>query len=152
MHHWSHLAAAEPELAAAGARLLADPDGSPGVAFLATTSSTDRPRIHPFIPLVLDGHLWAFILDTSPKRRDLDRDGQYAIHARLGPKDEQFTVSGLAHRLEDSALRTPVGTAMSYDDIDEHHILYRFDIDTALWTTWTTPTEPVHHRWRASDR
>jgi len=124
----------------------------PTVAFLATTSSTGRPRIHPFIPLVLDGQLWAFILDTSPKRRDLDRDGQYAIHARLGPKDEQFTVSGVARHTADPTLRAAVGAAMSYDDIDEHHILYAFDIDTALWTTWTTPTEPVHHRWRTSER
>lgn len=146
MSAWAQLANADPELAAAGARLLSDPDGSPGVAFLATTTARGRPRIHPFIPLILDGELWAFVIQ-GPKQLDLDRNGQYAIHARLGPADEEFTISGTARRSDNPAHRTAVTAVMPYNDIDPSHILYSFDIDSAFWTTWTTPTDPVHRSW-----
>jgi hypothetical protein len=149
MSTWAQLANTDPELAAAGARLLSDPDGSPGVAFLATTTARGRPRIHPFIPLILDRELWAFVIH-GPKQLDLDRNGQYAIHARLGPADEEFTISGAARRSHDPAHRAAVSDAMPYDDIDANHILYTFDVESALWTTWTTPTEPAHRSWFAT--
>ena len=150
MSSWSHLTTAEPELASAGARLLSDPDGSPGVAFLATANARGRPRIHPFVPLILDGQLWAFIGEASPKRRDLDRNGQYAIHERLGDKDEEFTVSGTARRIEDPDTRSTVTAAMPFE-VNDTEILYSFEIDTALWTTWTTPTDPVRRIWHPSE-
>jgi hypothetical protein len=71
---WSQLVIAEPEIAAAGRRLLEDPAGIPTVAFLAPVGADARPRIHPFIPAVVGGRLWAFVI-RSPKQRDLDRDG-----------------------------------------------------------------------------
>ena len=105
--------------------------------------------MHPFIPAIVDGRLWAFVI-VSPKQRDLDRTGEYAIHSRLGPNDESFFVSGRAHRVEDEQQRSLVGEAMPYDDIDERHVLYEFRIDRALSTTWTTPTNPRHRHWRAA--
>jgi hypothetical protein len=104
--------------------------------------------MHPFIPAVVDGRLWAFVI-VSPKQRDLDRTGQYSIHSLLGPADESFFVSGAATREETEGLRTTVAGAMPYGDIDARHVLYEFGIDRALWTMWTTPTSPVHHRWTA---
>ena len=147
MHEWAALEANEPEIAAAGRRLLedapiapGDPEtaGVPGVAFLATVSASGRPRMHPFIPAIVDGALWAFVIE-SPKQRDLERasavgasrkdtavgasrkdsavgasgeKGQYAIHARLGANDEQFLVSGLARRIDGSEERARIGAAM----------------------------------------
>ncbi len=143
---WRELETATPELARAGRRLLEDESGRPDVAFLATVGADGRPRMHPFIPAVVDGRLWAFVI-VSPKQRDLDRTGSYAIHSCLGADDESFFVSGRARRVDGDEHRSLVGEAMPYSDIDENHVLYEFRIDRALWTTWTTPTTPVHHRW-----
>ena len=35
--------------------------------------------------------------------------------------------------------RSPAGGHMPFSDIDDHHLLYEFRIDRALWTEWTTP-------------
>ena len=68
----------------------------------------------------------------------------------LGPSDESFFVGGHALFVTDAAQRSAVGAHMPYSDIDDNHVLYEFRIDRALWTEWTTPTEPVHHRWRVT--
>ncbi len=145
---WADFEQSAPEIAAAGRRLLEDAPGIPGVAFLATVGRDSTPRIHPFIPAVFDGRLWAFVIE-SPKQRDLDRAGHYAIHSRLGERDESFTIAGTASRREDFDDRRRVADVMPYSDIDEHHVLYEFAVVRALWTTWTTPTTPAYHRWIA---
>jgi len=87
---WSDFERETPDLANAGSRLL------PWVAFLATVSSNGRPRLHPFCAAIATGRLWAFVMEESPKRRDLDANGYFAIHALPGRKDEQFYVAGRA--------------------------------------------------------
>jgi hypothetical protein len=102
--------------------------------------------MHPFIPAVLDGGLWAFVIE-SPKRRDLDRNGGFAVHSRLGANDESFFSAGTASRVDADDIRSRVGLAMPYSDLDSRHLLYEFRISRALWTTWTTSTNPRHRRW-----
>ena len=135
-----------PELARAGQHLLEDAPATPGLAFLATVGSDGRPRMHPFVPALVGGGLWAFVI-MSPKQRDLDRDGWYAIHSRPARDDESFFAAGRAVRVDDEQVRAAISACMPYSDIDARHILYEFCVDRALWTTWTTPTQPVHRRW-----
>jgi hypothetical protein len=120
--------------------------GVPGVAFLATTGSGGLPRIHPFIPAIVDGGLWALVIE-SPKQRDLDRTRLFAIHSRLGPNDESFYCAGGAHRVDGDDARSAVSAEMPFSDIDKRHVLYEFRVARALWTTWMTPTSPVHRTW-----
>ena len=134
------------QLAAAGKRLLEDKPGVPGVAFLGTVGIDGVPRIHPFIPAVHHEGLWAFVIE-SPKQLDLDRSGRFAIHSRLGPSDESFYCAGSARRVDTDDIRSAVAVGMPFSDIDDHHVLYEFRIVKALWTTWTTPTSPVHRTW-----
>jgi hypothetical protein len=143
---WAAFAADAADLADAGRRLLEDEPGVPGVAFLGTVGADGLPRIHPFIPAVVDGRLWAFVIE-SPKQGDLDRTGRYAIHSRLGPRDESFFCAGNAQRVDAEEIRSTVSGGMPYSDIDDRHVLYEFRIARALWTTWTTPTSPVHRTW-----
>jgi hypothetical protein len=145
---WASFAASAPDVAKAGLRLLEDEPGVPGVAFLATTGPTGLPRIHPFIPAVVNGQLWAFVIE-SPKQRDLDRTQRFAMHSRLGPKDESFYCAGSARRVDGDDTRAAVGAAMPFSDIDDRHVLYEFLVARALWTAWTTPTSPVHRTWAA---
>jgi hypothetical protein len=136
------------KIAAAGARLM------PDVSFLATVSVDGRPRIHPFCPAIVVGRLWAFIIETSPKRRDLDANGYFAIHALPGAEDEEFFVAGHAVRRPDAPLRALALAAMPYDDADEQHLLYEFDPERALWTTWQNfqkpGMRPVHRSWKSA--
>jgi hypothetical protein len=143
---WAHFADAARDVSDAGKRLLEDEPGVPGVAFLATTGSTGLPRIHPFIPAVVNGGLWAFVIE-SPKQRDLDRTRLFAIHSRLGPEDESFYCAGDARRVDSDQPRTEVSAVMPFSDIDSRHILYELRVVRALWTRWTTPTSPVHRTW-----
>lgn len=145
---WGDLAHVAPDIAAAGQRLLEDAPGVPGVAFLATVAIDGTPRINPFIPAIVDGQLCAFVI-ISPKQRDLDRTGAFAIHSRLGEADESFSVAGTARRVDEPNARERVAPRMPYADIDTQHILYEFALARALWTTWTTPTSPVHRLWKA---
>jgi hypothetical protein len=78
MASWSEFAADEPRLAAA-IRLLMQQYG-PGLGYLATVRADGGPRVHPVSPVITEGGLYCFIVD-SPKRRDLERDGRYALHS-----------------------------------------------------------------------
>ena len=134
MLNWSDFAAAAPDIAAAGLRLIDLNE----VALLATVSAEGRPRLHPFVPKIVDGRAVAFILKTSPKKRDLDDREFYTIHAQPGPQDEEFMISGKAVCIhEEAAFRTAALKAMGFvTEADEGEILYEFLIDHSLWTKW----------------
>lgn len=140
---WSEFEAASPDIAAAATRLLAAEE----VAYLATVSASGRPRIHPFVPRVVDGRLVGFIRDTSPKQYDLLHRRQHSIHTSLAPEDEEVHLSGEASRVDDDAsLRAEADTAMAFatGPVDRHHILYEFLIDRAAWTRWLDFGTPDH--------
>jgi hypothetical protein len=86
------LAAAQPDLAVMGRRLLFQ--HGPGLGYLATVRADGGPRVHPVCPFLSGDDLVVFIVPTSPKCRDL-RDGRVAIHT-LSPEDidDEFHVTG----------------------------------------------------------
>ena len=151
MTSWSEFEGAAPDIAAAGRRLLKLND----VAFLATVSSSGRPRIHPFVPKIVDDRLVAFIMDSSSKIKDLEARKQYSIHALPGEEDEEFFVSGESIECDAQLeFREKAGIAMGFaTGIDEHHVLFEFQIDRALWTRWvdfgTSQHRPEYKRWVA---
>ena len=101
--HWSEFEAREPELAATSRRLLypIGPTG-PGLGVLATTRADGGPRVHPVCPALAEGGLYVFVMPASPKRRDLERDGRYALHGYPAEKDdESFYCSGRAVAITD---------------------------------------------------
>ena len=149
MLNWDRFAAEAPEISQAGVRLLKKNE----VAFLATVSATARPRIHPFVPRIVEGRLVAFIMDSSPKIRDLQVRRQYSLHTLPGDKDEEFFLGGEAECCNGEIdFREAAANAMGFaTGVDEFHILYEFIIDKALWTTWldfgTTNHRPEYVRW-----
>ena len=108
-----------------------------------------------FVPKIVAGRLVAFIVDSSPKFRDLVQRRQYAIHALPGAEDEEFLVSGEAIRCNDDAeLRAEATVAMGLaNGVSDHEILFEFAIDRALWTRWldfgTPQHRPSREHWRA---
>lgn len=101
MASWSEFAADEPRLADA-IRALIQQYG-PGFGYLATVRADGGPRVHPVSPVITDEGLFCFIVD-SPKRRDLERDGRYALHS-FPPEesDDEAYVAGRARPVTDPA-------------------------------------------------
>lgn len=150
---WSDLESAAPAVMSAGHRLLKRNE----VAFMATVSATGRPRVHPFVPRVVDGRLVAFISSASPKLRDLRDRRQVAIHALPGAEDEEFCLSGEAVELtSDPDLRARAVEAMGFaTGVDSDHVLFEFVFDRALHTRWldfgTPDHRPSRSVWRLDD-
>ena len=139
---WHNFSSSVSDIANAGLSLFEANE----VAFLATVSKSGRPRVHPFVPKVVGGHLVAFIIDSSPKLNDLKMRRQYSIHALPGNEDEEFFISGEAMLCDANlCLRQEAATAMGFvTGVDEHHILFEFRIDRALWTKWLDFGTPEH--------
>ncbi|WP_328341558.1 pyridoxamine 5'-phosphate oxidase family protein [Micromonospora sp. NBC_00421] len=131
MASWSAFAADEPRLAD-GIRLLLQQYG-PGFGYLATVRADGGPRVHPVCPLVTDGGLFCFVVD-SPKRRDLERDGRYALHSFPSEEtDDEAYVTGRAEPVTDPArveLVAAIGRAAPRVDWR----LFEFSVDVAMLT------------------
>lgn len=101
MASWSEFAFDEPRLADAIRALLQQ--YGPGFGYLATVRADGGPRVHPVSPVITDDGLFCFVVD-SPKRRDLERDGRYALHS-FPPEesDDEAYVAGRAWPVTDPA-------------------------------------------------
>src|SRR5256714_13544963 len=110
MASWPEFAAAGPRLASA-IRALVHQYG-PGLGSLATVRADGGPRVHPVSPVITDEGLFCFLID-SPKRRDLERDGRYALHS-YPPEDtdDEAYLSGRARRVTDRDTGPPLARAM----------------------------------------
>lgn len=102
MASWSEFAADEPRLARAIHALMHQ--YGPGLGYLATVRADGGPRVHPVSPVISHNGLFCFVVD-SPKRRDLERDGRYALHS-FPPEDsdDEAYVAGRAEPVSDPRL------------------------------------------------
>ncbi|MGX6605404.1 pyridoxamine 5'-phosphate oxidase family protein [Micromonosporaceae bacterium Da 78-11] len=128
MDSWSDLVAAEPTLAA-GIRALLQQYG-PGMGYLATVRADGSPRLHPVSPVITDAGLYCFVVD-SPKRRDLERDGRYALHSYPPEEsDDEAYLTGRAIPVIDPLVVTDLADALhAAPDVDWR--LFELLIDTA---------------------
>jgi hypothetical protein len=129
MASWPEFAAAQPRLASA-IRALVHQYG-PGLGYLATVRADGGPRVHPVSPVITDEGMFCFVID-SPKRRDLERDGRYALHS-YPPEDsdDEAYVSGYARRVTDVVRVSELaGTMRAKPDLSWR--LYEFTVDVAM--------------------
>lgn len=151
MTRWSEFAAAAPELAEAGQRLITT--ARDGVAFLATVRRGGSPQLHPVAPRFAEGGLYLFIVNLSTKYGDLLRDGRYALHALPGPENsEEFLVRGRATAIIDAEARARLIAATGAGSMD-FEVPFELDIASCLHTTWANWGKPgiwpSYTRWRA---
>jgi hypothetical protein len=121
--------AAEPRLALAIQELVHQ--YGPGLGYLATVRPDGGPRVHPVSPVITDTGLYCFLLD-SPKRRDLERDGRYALHA-FPPEasDDEAYLSGHARPVNDHTTVHRLARRMrAAPRVDWR--LYEFTVDVAM--------------------
>jgi len=127
---WSELEAAAPAITDAGRRLLyARGDGE---AILATIRGDGLPRIHPVNIGLVDGRLYTFVIGSSPKRIDLERDGRYAIHSHQDPAaPSEVMLRGRARRVDDGAERDRAAAGWPFT-VDASYVLFELTIAAAL--------------------
>jgi hypothetical protein len=158
MMGWGEFRRARPDLAEAGRALFYQ--FGVGLAFLSTIRRDGGPRLHPMCPIIVDDHLYAFIV-PSPKRGDLLRDGRYTMHCFPPAQNEDaFSITGRAEPRDDEELRERVARLFFAERGLEspppqaaHDRLFEFYIASCLLTRtkghgdW----EPQHTVWRAAD-
>ena len=147
MSSWSVFAAAAPRLARDIEALLCQ--YGHGLAYMATVRRDGGPRLHPVSPVFADGGLFCFLLD-SPKRRDLERDGRFALHAYPAEhSDDEAYLLGRGHRVADAGRRQRLARLQrAAAGVDWR--LFELDIEVAVVThraQWGV--EPTHRVWRA---
>jgi hypothetical protein len=155
MASWSEFVAAEPQLASAVRALLQQ--YGPGMGYLATVGPDGAPRVHPISPVLTDHGLYCFAV-PSPKRRDLERDGRYALHS-YPPEDsdDEAYLTGTAAPVTDPLVVATVATDLrASPDVDWR--LFEFTVDVAMvrrhGPAGATPlsgtpfTSPVSQVWR----
>ena len=150
---WGDFVADSKSLADAGVRLLYQ--GSDiASAFLATVAPDGGPRVHPICPVVANDELWMFIVNISPKYRDLKRNGHFALHAFPLPEGgEEFHVRGIAEHVEDAAIKERVVSATDgrQGGLD-FEALFRCTLQSVLhtkWDNWATASAwPRYEKWQ----
>ena len=94
--------------------------------------------------------------NRSPKRRDLLRDGRFALHTFPNPTvDDEFTVSGRATRVDDPAVRKIVyDTYVATGAFTSDDTLFELRFDRALHAKYETRPSwpPVYTRWPGTSR
>src|SRR5215468_12272985 len=155
MVRWSEFAAASPDMARAGRELLNQ--FGPGLAFLATVRADGAPRLHPVCPVLAGGRLYVLITAESPKRRDLERDGRYALQTFPQPKpgSDEFYLAGTALLVDDATDRAAIFRDAKHQ-AQPSEIAFELRIERALHTRWESPLtpqmRPVQRKWRAPSR
>jgi Pyridoxamine 5'-phosphate oxidase len=154
MATWSEFVAEAPWLSRAIRTLVCQ--YGPGLGYLATVRADGGPRVHPVSPVMTDEGLFCFIVD-SPKRRDLERDGRYALHA-FPPEDsdDEAYLAGRARPVTDVELVDRLaGLSRAEPRVDWR--LFEFTVDVAMLTRHTGPAlsasrtpgvRAAYHVWR----
>jgi hypothetical protein len=149
MADWAAFAHEAPELAAAGLRLLGE-TRQDAIGLLASVGADGTPHLAPVCPVFCGGALYLSVAARSPKRRDLEADGRYVLHAFLGEGDEEFQVAGRAARVADPEERARVHRAIRFV-FQRDDPLFRLDVARVLHVAWERPGQPgtraVPRRW-----
>src|ERR1041384_4819202 len=132
---WKEFAAAQPDLADIGQSLLFQ--FTVGLAFLATVRKDGAPRLHPVCPVLANDRLFVLITPTSPKRRDLLRDGRYALQTFPQPKpgSDEFYVTGAAVVIDDPAARAQILRDARHM-ADPSEAAFELTVDRVMHTRW----------------
>jgi hypothetical protein len=144
---WQEFAKIQPEMASFGEERLRYK-----VMYLATIRPGGYPRVHPFTPFVGSGRLFAFMEATSPKGKDIQRNGRYAMHSQVADMDGtngEFEITGDAFLVSDSASRSDAAAACPYTPA-ERYKLFEFKIARCMTNDYAGGKSNVRS-WKISD-
>jgi hypothetical protein len=141
MASWSQFVSAAPRLASQVQELFEQ--YGQGLGYLATVRADGGPRVHPVAPVITEQGLFCFVV-PSPKRRDLERDGRYALHA-FPPEDtnDEAYVSGTAAPVTDPRrVKELAGRFQAAPHVEWR--LFELSVDVVM----VGRAGPVYHIWR----
>lgn len=144
---WMILQAQAPEIAGFAIERLHNK-----VAYLATVRKDGSPRVHPFTPIIGEGHFFVFMEPDSPKGNDLRRDGRYSVHCSVtdtSGESGECIVAGRAKFIEDPQLRALAVRISPYNPA-ERYILFEFDPESVVMTEYQNG-QPVRKRWKLGE-
>jgi len=119
------------------------------IMYLATVKPDGYPRVHPFTPFIGSGRLFAFMEPTSPKGKDLQRNGKYSMHSLVSDMNGssgEFQITGSASLVQDLSSREIALKSAPYKPNDRY-ILFEFKIAGCL-TNHYTDKGPDVSRWK----
>ena len=108
--------------------------------------------MHPFTPIIGEGHFFVFMEPTSPKGFDLRRDERFAVHCPISDtsgESGEFFVTGRAKVIEDPELRALAVRIAPYSPA-ERYVLYELFIESAGMTEYRDD-KPVRKHWKIGD-
>jgi hypothetical protein len=121
-----------------------------GPAYLATVRAGGVPRVHPVTPIIGEGRLYVFMEPTSPKRRDLDERGTYAMHNGVPDSSGtggEFWLDGRAIAVDDDEQRALAIAASRYTPADRY-VLFELGVAEARCNGYGDIELPESRRWR----
>ena len=148
MLSWGEFASVQQEMVEFGEKRI-----QLGVMYLATVKQDGYPRVHPFTPFVGSGRLFAFMEPTSPKAKDLQRNGKYSMHSLVTDMrgtNGEFQISGDATQVSDSASREAAIAACPYRASNtpfDRYVLFEFKINRCLTNFYANGTANAK-RWK----
>ncbi len=110
------------------------------------------PRVHPFTPIIGEGHFFVFMEPTSPKGNDLRRDGRFAIHCSVtdnSGESGEVIITGKAKFIDDPELRALAVRVCPYNPA-ERYILFEFDPETVMLTEYPNG-QAVRKNWKVDE-
>jgi uncharacterized pyridoxamine 5'-phosphate oxidase family protein len=141
---WIEFEKDSPDLASLGIEKL-----NRKIVYLAILKKDGSPRLNPVTPFIENGKLFMFTEPTSPKIRDIRRDGRYVMHcsvSREGPLIE-FLVSGNAEEITDSIVRKQAENIAALPVVDESYALFEFQVERVLAVEYDEENKKVIRRW-----
>lgn len=129
---WKIFEERAPQMAALGVERL-----NRKIAYLATLRKDGSPRLHPITPFIGNGMLFMFTEPSSPKIRDLRRDGRYALHCSVDRIEDEplieYLVSGTAKVINDVTVRRQLAEEIAASPVvTDEYILFEFHVDHVL--------------------
>jgi hypothetical protein len=120
------------------------------IAYLATIKKDGAPRLHPVTPFIGNGMLFIFTEPSSPKIRDLQRDGRYALHCSVGGDGPltEVLLSGNAMVISDPILRSKAETVASSPVVIDSYYLFEFLIERVLLVKYDEGGKRNIRHWR----
>lgn len=122
------------------------------VAYLAAIRKDGSPRVHPFTPIIGEGHFYIFMEPTSPKGHDLRRDARYTVHCSVSDtsgESGEVIVTGRPKIMEDPDTRVQTVRVSPYKPA-ERYILFEFDVESVAITEYQDEG-PVRRQWKLQE-
>jgi hypothetical protein len=120
------------------------------IGYLALLNKDGSPRLHPITPFIGNGMLFMFTEPTSPKIRDLRRDGRYALHCSVSREGVliEYMVYGNAEVVSDPSVRANAEKVAASPVITDSYVLFDFQVERVLVVEYDEERKKLVRRWQ----